>query len=121
MLTLRNEGDLLRIRAGGRLSGEDYNKFVPEFERVERGSAGRIAMLIELEPDFTGWDLGGLWRELKFDARHKDSFGRIAIVGDKNWEEWGTKASDPLFTAEMRFFERDEIAAATRWARGERD
>lgn len=43
---------------------------------------GTVPMLIELSPDFTGWDPGGIWRDLKFDAKHKDSFGRIAIVGD---------------------------------------
>jgi len=39
-------------------------------------------MLIELAPDFRAWGFGGLWRELEFDVRHKDSFSRIAAVGD---------------------------------------
>jgi len=67
-------------------------------------------------PDFAGWDLGGLWRDLKFDARHKDSFGRIAIVGDGKWEEWGTKLLNPLFKAEMRFFQPPELRHAEEWA-----
>ncbi|WP_324262274.1 STAS/SEC14 domain-containing protein [Altererythrobacter sp. H2] len=78
-------------------------------------------MLIELSPDFTGWDPGGIWRDLKFDAKHKDSFGRIAIVGDRKWEEWGTKVSDPHFRAKMKFFEPLERDAAESWARDERN
>lgn len=75
-------------------------------------------MLIELSPDFAGWDISGLWRELKFDVRHQNQFGRIAIVGDKKWEEWGTSLSDPFFRSEMRFFEPSQRAEAEAWARG---
>ena len=75
-------------------------------------------MLIELASNFSGWDLSGLWRDLKFDAKHQDKFGRIAIVGNKNWQEWGTKLFDPLFpSAEMRFFDSNEIDSAELWAR----
>ena len=62
----------------------------------------------ELASDFAGWDQPGLWRDFKFDARHQDSFGRIASVGDAKWKEWGTRLSDPLFRAEMKFFESSQ-------------
>ena len=75
-------------------------------------------MLIELAPDFSGWDLGGLWQDLKFDLAHKDRFGWIAIVGDKKWEEWGTKLSDLLFhSAQMCFFWPDQRTQGERWLR----
>ena len=78
-------------------------------------------MVIELAPDFAGWDLPGLWRDLKFDAHHQDSFGRIAIVGDAKWEEWGTKLSDPLIRAEMKFFESSQHQVAKSWVRSGED
>ena len=38
-------------------------------------------------------------------------------VGNKNWQEWGTKLFDPLFpSAEMRFFDSNEIDSAELWA-----
>lgn len=73
--------------------------------------------MIVLMSDFSGWDLGGLWRDLKFDVKHKNSFGRIAIVGDRKWEEWGTKLFDPLFRAEMKFFATAKRGAAQSWVR----
>ena len=98
MLTAIEDNGLLLIRADGTLSDSDYDRF-----------------------DFSGWDMGGLWRDLKFDAKHKDSFGRIAMVGDSSWEEWGTKLFDPLFRAEMRFFTPVERVAAESWARDGRN
>ncbi len=73
-------------------------------------------MLIELGPDFAGWDAASFWRDLKFDVEHPKTFGRLAIVGDERWEEWVAKASDLLFDAEIRFFGPDELARAESWA-----
>ena len=120
MLTAQEHQGLLHIRAGGRLSDADYDAFVPLFERIAAREVGAVPMLIELLPDFAGWDLAGLWRDLKFDIRHKDQFGRIAIVGNRKWEEWGTKLFDPLFRAEMRFFPPDRLDEGEVWARGGR-
>jgi hypothetical protein len=47
---------------------------------------GSLRVLLRLE-DFKGWEIGALWEELKFDARHLRDFGRIALsarVGSKN-------------------------------------
>ena len=117
MLALKEENGLLWIRAGGRLEDEDYNRFVPQFERIAEREAGTVPMVIELAPDFSGWDLGGRWRDLKFDVRHKDCFGRIAIIGDSKWEEWGTEMSSSLFRAEMKFFQPSQRSHAESWVR----
>ena len=45
-------------------------------------------MLIELK-DFEGWDFKGLWADLKFDVSHQEQMDRIAILGDKRWQDWG--------------------------------
>lgn len=117
MLEIADESGLVRIRVGGTLDSSDYDRFVPLFERIATREQGAVPMVVELAPDFSGWDLGGIWRDLKFDVRHKDSFARIAIVGDSKWEEWGTRLSDPFFRAEIKFFGRADLAAAERWAR----
>ena len=76
-------------------------------------------MLIELAPDFAGWDRAGLWQDIEFDLGHKDRFGRMAIVGTKNWEEWGTKLSTLMFPgSQLRFFEAPRMKEAEAWARG---
>ncbi len=119
MLSLEDRGGLLHIRVRGRLETEDYDRFVPLFETLVGRAPGSVPMLIELAPDFSGWSLAGLWRDARFDVKHNDRFGRIAIVGDKRWERWGTELSAPFFPGtEIRFFERGQEAAAEAWARG---
>lgn len=117
MLEVVEDNGLIWIKASETLESLDYDRFIPLFERIAARESGPVSMVIELAPDFSGWDLGGLWRDLKFDMKHKDKFGRIAIVGNKTWEEWGTKLSDPFFpSAEIRFFEPAEISKAEAWA-----
>lgn len=121
MLELIERDCILVIRAGGKLTLADYDRFVPAFEEVAAREPGRFPMLIELAADFVGWDLGGLWRDLKFDVKHKDRFGRVAIVGDRTWEKWGTKLANPLFpSGEMRFFAPDDRRDAEEWLRSGR-
>lgn len=116
MLTVERRPDgVLLIAADGLLTTEDYAEFVPRFEQLARPSN---PILIELGPNFTGWSLGGLWRDLKFDTRHGEQFGRMAVVGDKKWEQWGVELSNPIFPGEMRFFERGEEGRAEDWLRG---
>ena len=117
MLEIADENGLIRIMVGGTLDGSDYDRFLPLFEHIAAREQGAVRMVIELAPDFSGWDIGGLWRELKFDIRHKDNFARIAIVGESRWEEWGTRLFDPLFRTEMKFFGRADLDSAERWAR----
>ena len=121
MLKKDEENGPLRIPASGRLETSDYDDFVRRFERLAGRKPGTVPVVIEPALQFEGWDLGGLWRDLKFDVRHKDSFGRIAIVGDSNWEERGTKLSDPPFRAEMKFFQPSEHRTAEKWAKGKRE
>ena len=107
---------IIRMKASGTITRQDVERFVPEFERVV-GSTGPVRMMIELD-DFQGWTFGGLWEDLKFDLGHQNDMGRIAIVGDKRWQDWGTRLSKPFFKAQMRYFDRDEFEQAEDWLLG---
>lgn len=109
-----NRKGYLVCRASGTLTKADYDAALPEFENALALRDGPVRVLIALE-DFRGWEIGALWEELKFDVRHLDDFGRVAIVGDTKWEEWGIKLSKPFFSAEMRYFDLDHKDEAERW------
>lgn len=118
MLNVTEDRGLVRVTAGGKLTEADYDRFEPLFEKIAGRTPGTVPMVIELTPGFDGWDLRALWREVRFDMRHHDCYSRIAVVGDKRWEEWGTKLSDPLFpSARIRFFKPQDRDEAEHWAR----
>ncbi|EMD83340.1 STAS/SEC14 domain-containing protein [Pacificimonas flava] len=116
MLDVFEKEDYLHLQVSGTLSSGDYDILERAFENLCVREDGRIAMLIELAPDFSGWDPAAAARDLKFDIEHHAEFGRIAIIGDKTWEEWGVKLTNPFFpAAEMRFFEVHQHEAARVW------
>jgi len=117
MITIEHDRDYLVCRVAGRLSRKDYQAAIPELENALALAKRPLRLLIVLE-DFHGWEIGGLWEELRFDVRHKDDFGRIAVVGDSKLEQWGTYFSKPFFGAEMRYFDWNDRGEAEAWLAG---
>ncbi|SPH17673.1 hypothetical protein DEA8626_01197 [Defluviimonas aquaemixtae] len=118
MLNVTVDQGLVWVTAGEQLTEADYDRFEPIFEKIAERTPGTVPMVIELKPDFDGWDLRALWREVKFGMRHHDSYSLIAVVGDKKLKGWGTKLSDPLFpSARIQFYSPEDRAKAEHWAR----
>jgi hypothetical protein len=104
---------VLFIRASGKLSKEDYEHFVPEVERLIEHE-GKIRLLFEMH-DFHGWQAGALWEDIKFDLKHFADIERLAMVGEKKWEEWMAAFCRPFTSAEIHYFDRSRVEEARRW------
>jgi hypothetical protein len=104
---------ILEVHATGTLTRNDYLKFLPEVERISR-EAGKLRFLVSLS-DFHGWDSGALWEDIKFDVRHYSDIERLAIVGDKKWEQWMSTFCRPFTTATIRYFDQSKIQDARLW------
>ena len=68
--------------------------------------------------DFHGWTAGGLWEDLKFDLRHFRDIERLAMVGDKQWEQGVSVFCRPFTTAKVRYFDEAAIQEARTWLAG---
>lgn len=112
-LAEEKRGRVLTVHVTGKLSRADYQQFVPEIDRAV-AEHGRIRVLVVMD-DFAGWDMGALWEDLKFDARHFSDVERIAMVGEKRWQEGMARFCKPFTTAEIRYFERDQLPEAHLW------
>lgn len=106
--------DVIVVRASGRLSIKDYDCVVPEIETALHLAQGPLQVVIRLE-DFHGWDIGALWKELRFGAEHGGDFGRVAVLGETSLQGWATRLAAPFVQAEMRFFPREEAPQALAW------
>lgn len=108
-----NENEVVKIEVSKKLTMEDYEKYLPEFDRLfEKYDALRFYIVLE---DFFGFELEALLEEIKFDYRHKNQFGKSAIVGDKKWEEWLANFSGLLVESRMKFFEKEQKQEAWNW------
>lgn len=107
------EGKILIVPVTGKLEKEDYQRFVPEVERLIK-QHGKIRVLLETH-DFHGWHAGALWEDIKFDLKHFRDIERVAVVGEKKWEKGMTTFCKPFTTAEVRFFEHGQTDEARAW------
>lgn len=104
------------IHVSGRLSKEDYERFVPEVERRIQ-EHGKVRILFDMQ-DFHGWDVAALWEDTKFAYRHYGDIERLAVIGEKAWQKGMTTFCKPFTQAEIRYFERGEADQAREWIAG---
>ncbi len=109
----RSSGAVLGFRMTGKLHDEDYKKFVPEVDAVI-GAHEKVRLLASFE-DFHGWDMHALWDDTKFSMTHFNKIDRIALVGEKKWEEWMAIVCKPFTLAKVKYFDAGEIDAAWEW------
>jgi hypothetical protein len=103
----------LGFRMSGKLHDEDYKKFVPVVEAAV-AKQGKVRLLAQFE-DFHGWDLHALWDDIKFATKHCADIERIALVGDRKWEEWMAKVCKPFTLAKIRYFDAAQADQARAW------
>src|SRR5271168_256509 len=106
-------GKLLEVHVGGKLTKEDYEHFVPEFERLVR-LHGKLAVLFDMA-GFHGWDAGALWDDIKFDLKHFADIQRLAMIGDKHWQHGMAIFCKPFTAAKIQYFTHADAAAARKW------
>lgn len=110
-----DQGKVVTITFKGKVAKEDYDMLVPQLENII-GKGGSIRLLVELV-DFEGWTLGALWEDTKFGIAHFNDIEKIAVVGDRKWEETMAAFIKPFTRAKVRYFPREKVAEAGKWAR----
>ena len=103
---------VLGFKMSGKLHDEDYKRFVPLIDAAAQ--QGKVRLLAQFH-DFHGWDLHALWDDIKFATKHCADIERIALVGDRKWEEWMAKVCKPFTAAKVRYFDASAMEAARAW------
>jgi len=109
----KSSGKVIGFVLIGKLHDEDYKTFVPQVESVldREGKARLLALFHECH----GWDLHAVWDDMKFGAKHYSDIERIALVGDRKWEEWMAKICKPFTKAAVKYFDVGDIEQAWAW------
>ncbi|MBU1118803.1 STAS/SEC14 domain-containing protein [Patescibacteria group bacterium] len=108
-----SEGNTVGYKAIGKLTDEDYKAIVPELDAlVEEHDS--ISVLFDIE-SFEGWSLKASFDDLRFVMKHHSDVKKLAIVGDRKWEEEMAKCSKFFISAEIKTFETGEMSQAWEW------
>ncbi|HHD72922.1 MAG TPA: STAS/SEC14 domain-containing protein [Epsilonproteobacteria bacterium] len=93
----------------GKLTHDDYQVFVPMIDKALKEAKGLDTKLLIDMRNFKGWEIRASWDDLKFGVKHRNDFRKMAIIGDKKWEEISIEMMDHLSKGKMKFFkERDK-------------
>ena len=106
---------IIGFKLSGQLHDQDYKIFIPAVEASLANGGGKC-LFAQFE-DFHGWDLHAAWDDIQFAVTHYADFKRIALVGDRKWEEWMAKLCKPFTKATVRYFDASEVEAAWGWLR----
>lgn len=111
---LTNDYDnVVAIHMKGELTTKDYEPVVNLLEDKIK-NYGKINLYCEVD-EMEEVEAGAIWKDLKFDVKHFNDFERVAMVGDKQWLEWGAKFAKPFTSAEVKYFDMSEKAEAMQW------
>jgi hypothetical protein len=75
---------------------------------------GKLCVLFDMT-GFQGWEAGGLWEDVKFDFKHFSDIERLAMVGEKKWQQSLATICKPFTKATIRYFDHTEALAARTW------
>ena len=104
-----NGGKILVIHIKGKLVKADYERFIPEFERLVRHH-GKLRVSFDMT-GFHGWDAGALWEDIK----HFADIERLAMIGEKKWQQGMAMFCKPFTKATIRYFDHVDADEAQKW------
>ncbi len=100
-----DEKFIVEIDIYGKLTHRDYEVMIPVIERAIIAAADKEFDIVVDMRDFEGWELEAAIDDFKLGMEIRNSFDKMAVVGDKKWEKWSVEAMSHLTRGEMKFFE----------------
>jgi hypothetical protein len=100
----------LALTAVGKLTHEDYEMMTPmidsALEGVKEAKIHALADLTEME----GWEMRAAWDDFRLGMKHRNQFEKIAILGNKKWQEYSAKVGKWFVSGDIQYFEDEQAA-----------
>jgi hypothetical protein len=106
----------LSLKAIGKLTHEDYKIITPMIDSaLESVKDPKINAIID-GTELEGWEMRAAWDDFRLGLKHGNEFEKIAIVGNKKWQEHTAKIGSWFISGEVKYFESE--ADALDWLQG---
>ena len=100
----------LSLKAIGKLTHEDYVLITPMIDSaLSEVKMPKVNVLID-GTEMEGWELRAAWDDFKIGLKHGSEFKKIAIYGNKNWQEIAAKIGSWFISGKVKYFEDYESA-----------
>lgn len=98
------------LKGVGKLSHDDYEIITPLLDSaLAEVKHPNVKVLID-GTEMEGWELRAAWDDLKLGLKHGNEFKKIAIYGNKNWQEITAKVGSWFISGEIRYFHEAGVA-----------
>ena len=114
MIEYRNsDTNIVEISVEGKVTEADFDQVAAQLKSdIEKH--GKLRILEEIR-SFEGIDPIALWKDARFGLAHVNDFTHAAVVADAKWMRTLAEAIGSVLSAEVKAFERSQIAAAREW------
>ena len=100
----------LSLKAVGMLTHEDYETITPMIDSaLDAVKEPHVNVFID-GTELDGWELRAAWDDFRIGLKHGNEFTKIAIYGNKRWQEMTAKIGAWFMTGEVKYFEVEEEA-----------
>jgi hypothetical protein len=86
---------------------------VPVFERLA-DLHGKLRVIFDMA-GFRGWEGSAAWADVKFTTKHFADLERLAMIGEKKWQQGMAIFCQPFTNAKVRYFDQAKATAARKW------
>ena len=100
----------LSLKATGKLTHHDYEKMNPMIDSALEGVKDPQVKVFIDGSEFEGWELRAAWDDFKLGLKHGSQFDKIAIFGNKKWQEYTAKIGSWFISGEVKYFEDEDEA-----------
>ena len=95
----------LSLKAVGKLTHEDYEKINPMIDSALKGIKDPKVKVFIDGSELEGWELRAVWDDFKLGLKHGNEFDKIAIFGNKKWQEYAAKIAPGFISGDVEYFE----------------
>jgi hypothetical protein len=100
----------LSLKAVGTLTHDDYQKITPLIDSALEGITDPSINALIDGTELDGWEPRAAWDDFKIGLKHGSQFNKIAIHGNKRWQEMAAKIGSWFISGEVRFFDNEQDA-----------
>lgn len=108
-----NNDFILTLKAEGKLTHEDYGTITPFIDSALSAVEHPNVKVFIDGTELDGWEPRAAWDDFKLGLKHGNAFEKVAIYGNKGWQEKVSKIASWFISGEVKYFEDQQ--EALRW------
>jgi len=102
----------LSLKATGTLNHQDYQVITPMIDAaLKEVLSPKVKAIVDVT-EMQGWELRAAWDDFQLGLKHGSEFEKVALYGNKHWQEIIAKVGTWFISGEIEYFEDYQRAIA---------